>query len=333
MVPVSRRQLLAALGIGATATSLAGLHEAAAGVPADDQVLADLRASLSGLQTVGRLMPPHQLIDPLTGQVGLLHAIRRRAPRALRRDYLVLQAQHADYLSWMAQEAGDPTGSVYWIDRAHQWADQAGWPAMTAYTHVRRSTLASTCASDGRLAIEHAQRALRVVDAPAQVRGLATKQMAYGYALTGHPDACHRVLDRTADLHATATPAEEGSDPALGPNHLSVDVPLMLAQFRATCDVYLGGGEHATTALSSYRTAYGPKARRGAITSARLARAHAQAGDPDRACALALEALETGQVLDSWTTRIELRRALAPLGRWPAREDVAEVRHRITALA
>jgi hypothetical protein len=60
--------------------------------------------------------------------------------------------------------------------------------------------------------------------------------------------------------------------------------------------------------------------------------AHAQAGDPDRACVLAVEALDTGQVLDSWTTRIELRRTLKPLARWPGREDVAEVRHRITTL-
>jgi hypothetical protein len=329
MVPVSRRTLLTALGIGASGASLAGLHEAAAGVPADDQVLAGLRTSFTGLRTAGRFLPPQQLVDPLTGQVGLLHVLLRRAPRALRRDYLVLQAQHADYLSWMVQEAGDPTGSLYWIDRAHQWADQAGWPAMTAYTHVRRSTLASTCAGDGPAAVEHAQRALRA-GPTLMVQAQATKQIAYGHALAGNPDASQRALEQTASLHTTTTAAGEDSDPAIGPT--SVDVSVMLAQFRATCDVYLGGGEDAIAALSSYRTAYGPKARRGAITSARLARAHAQAGDPDQACALAIEALETGQALDSWTTRTELHRALAPLRRWPAREDVTDVRHRITAL-
>jgi hypothetical protein len=125
---------------------------------------------------------------------------------------------------------------------------------------------------------------------------------------------------------------QSGPDPVIGLTSSGVDDQVMPAQFRATCEVYLGGGDRAITALTAYRTAYGPDARRGGVTAARLARAHAQAGDPDRACSLALEALGTGQALDSWTTRIELSRVLAPLNRWPAREDVAEVRHRITTL-
>jgi hypothetical protein len=106
----------------------------------------------------------------------------------------------------------------------------------------------------------------------------------------------------------------------------------LLAQLRATCDVHLGGGEKAIPLQESCRTLYGPGSRHG-ITGARLARAHAQAGDPDQACALALAALSTGDAVDSLSTRVELRRALAPLNRWPARQDVTEVRHQITALA
>jgi transcriptional regulator with XRE-family HTH domain len=331
-VPVSRRTLLAALSIGATSSSLGNMRDAVADLPADEELLTEMTNSLAAWQSAGRIMPPTQLVDPLLGQVAVLDVVRRRAPDHLGRCYTALQAQYAEYLGWMVQESGDLQGASYWIDRAQQWGDQARWAAMSAYGHVRRSMLVSTCTGDGPLAVEHAQRALVTPDAPALVKALAAKQMAYGYALAGRPDACHRALDHAEKLHAGATPHDQGPGPVIGLTSTSIDDQVMLAQFRATCDVYLGGGEHAVAALSSYRTAYGPTARRGVINGARLARAHAQAGDPDRACVLAVEALDTGQVLDSWTTRIELRRTLKPLARWPGREDVTEVRHRVTAL-
>jgi hypothetical protein len=110
------------------------------------------------------------------------------------------------------------------------------------------------------------------------------------------------------------------------------DVHSALAQFRGTCDVYLGGGGRAIPLLESSQVAHGSGSRHHAVNGARMSRAYAQAGDPDQACTLAQQALDTGQALDSLATRVELRRALGPLRRWPERSDVAEVRHRITAL-
>jgi hypothetical protein len=333
MVPVPRRALLTALGVGSTIGALGSVHEATAGVPADEELLADLTDSLCSLQAAGRILPPDRLIDPLIGQVGLLDTVRRKAPRPLGRDYLVLQAQYAEYLSWMVQESGDASGSVYWVDRARQWAEQAEWPAMIAYSHVRRSTIAGTCTGDGLLAVQHAQRVLRM-GAPLMVQAQATKQMAYGYALAGRPNACYRVLDQMADTFDVVSAQAEEPDPLLGLRN--IDVPALVAQYRGTCDVYLGAGERAIPLLGSSQAAHeaaaGSGSRHHAITGARLARAHAQAGDPDRACALALEALGTGGAVDSLSTRTELRRMLPPLDRWPARQDVAEVRNQITAL-
>jgi hypothetical protein len=327
MVPVPRRALLQALGLGAT---VPGLSRATAGLPADEDLLTDLTQSLAALQVAGRVLPPAQVVDPLIGQVALLDAARHRAPRHLRRAYVRLQAQHADYLGWMVQEAGDVAGALFWVDRAQHWAAAAEWPDMVAYSHVRRSMLASTCAGDGRAAVEHAHRASCVPGAPVRVRALAAKQMAYGHALTGDPDACVRALDQTARLLDEAATGKGHPGPTLVVSS-ACDQTLM-AQFRATCDVHLGGGERAVPPLESCRTAHGPGARLGGITGARLARAYAQAGDPDQACALALTALGTGDAVDSLSTRVELRRALAPLNRWPTREDVTEVRHQITNL-
>jgi hypothetical protein len=329
-VPVSRRAVLAALSVGTTAWSLPGLRDAAADVPADEELLAEMTQSLAGLHAAGRVTAPARLIDTLLGQVAILDVVRRRAPQHLGRKCVMLQTQYAETLSWMTQESGDLQKAAYWVDRGGQWAAQAQWPAMNAYAHVRRSALASTFAGDGPAAVGHALHALHLDDVPARVLAQATKQMAYGYALAGNSDACRRALERTGVLLDDACAHGTESDSIIG---LRIDdVQSALTQFEGTCDTYLGGGEHAINLMDQAREQTGPGSRNHAVTGARLARAYAQAGEPGRACALALDALNTGQVLDSMTTRTELHRALAPLNRWPGREDVAEVRHRINAL-
>jgi transcriptional regulator with XRE-family HTH domain len=330
---VSRRALLGALSIGATAGALSDVRNAMIAIPADEELLAEMTHSLRGLQIAERTMPTVKLIDSLVGQVAILDVVRRRAPAHLRRGYVMLAAQYAERLSWMVQESGDLQGAGAWVDRVQVWADQARWSDMVAYAHMRRSMLASTCAEDGSVAVEHAANALRVPGVSARVRGLAAKQAAYGYALLGRPGASRRALEEMVRLFEVTSDQDmdEGTDPIMALRS-GLDTASLLAQYQSTCDVYLGGGEHAITLMGTIRFDSGPD-RGQTINRARLARAHAQAGCPDQACALALDALSSGQVLDSSAARVEMRRALVPLNRWPGREDVAEVRHRVTTLA
>jgi hypothetical protein len=333
MAVLPRRHLLVALGTGGAAGALGDLHTASAALSVDEELLAGLTESLRGLQSAGFSLPPAQLVDSLTGQVALLEVVRGRAPRPLRQGYLRLQAQYARDLSWMVHEAGDPMEALYWIDRAQHWAGLARWPAMTAYAHVQRSTMVSSGSGDGPAAVEHAVQALRTAGAPSQVRGEAAKQLAYGYALAGSADACHRALDLAGRLYDVAAREPAGLESIMSLRATSGAVPGLLAQFRATCDVYLGGGERAVSRLEPGRDVYAPGSRPHAIIGARLAQAYAQAGAPERACALALESLDAARAVDSLSTRNELRRTVTALARWPERDDVAEVRHQVAALA
>jgi transcriptional regulator with XRE-family HTH domain len=333
---VPRRAVLAALSIGTTASALPDLHHALAKVPADEELLAEITQTLSALHAAGRVTSPAGLIDSLIGQVTVLDVVRRRVPVHLRRDYVMLAAQYAENLSFMVQESGDVHGAGAWLDRTQVWAGQARWPDMVAYAHVRRSALAGTCAGDGLAAVEHAANALRVPNSSARVRGLAAASVGYGHALLGRPDATKRALGEMMDLFAITSNRDESAHPGLIATQDMHDPDMasyLLSQVRATCDVRLGGGGSAIRSLTSVRVGTSPDTRRNAVNEARLARAYAQVGDPERACTLALGALDTGQALDSLATRVELRRVLGPLGRWPERSDVAEVRHRITALA
>jgi Helix-turn-helix domain len=329
-VPVSRRELLAALGIGALGGSLLpALQRACAAVVPDEEVLAELEQTLSGLKAAGRIMPPGRLVGPLTAQVALIEALRRRAPDPLGDRYTRLQARYAESLSWMAEEAGDLTAALYWTDRAEHWAQISGWRSMACYAHVRRSMLAISYAGDGLAAVEQAKLALRVPGAPARVLAMACKQVAYGYALAGQPDPSRYALDHTAALFEQAH-ADEPEAHMPGQN--SVDDADLLAIFEATCEVYLGAGHRVIHALEPRMTSIGSGSRRtSAITAAKLAQAYAHAGEPALACGLILATVDTAASVDSLTTRSELRRALPTLDRWPGRDDVREVRHRLAA--
>lgn len=202
---------------------------------------------------------------------------------------------------------------------------------MTAYAHVRRSMLAISYASDGHAAIEQANHALRTPGAPARIRGLAAKQLAYGHALSAHPDATKHALDLTFALFETAD-GEPETGPRIGQH--SVGTADLLAIYHATSEVYLGGGDRAINTLTPRLNDIGDGSpRTHAITSAKLAQAYANADAPDQACNLILATLNANVAVDSLTTRSELRRTLPLLARWPNRDDVTEVRHRLTTLS
>lgn len=200
-VAVSRRELLAAFSIGtASSTLLAALDRAAPSLRADAEMLSGLKSTARTLQAAGRSLLPGRLTGPLMGHIALIDAIRRRAPAPLANDYMTLQIHCAESLSWMAEESGDVHGALYWVDRVQQWASVAGWQAMTAYGHVRRSMLAISHASDGLAAVDQAMIAFRASGLPARIRGLAAKQIAFGFALAGQADQSRKALDHAVQL-------------------------------------------------------------------------------------------------------------------------------------
>ena len=77
----------------------------------------------------------------------------------------------------------------------------------------------------------------------------------------------------------------------------------------------------ASLSSSSLRTA--------TITRAKLARAYANAGQPDGACRVAWETLDAIEQVGSLSARNELRRALPVLNQWHGRSDVQDITHRL----
>jgi hypothetical protein len=322
LMPLPRRELLAALGVGIVGGTLQGKFERALdSIEPDSDLLRYFGEAFNGFQEAARMLPPRRLMDGLLGNIAILDGLRRRAGKRDRVPYSILEARYAESLSWLSEEAGDLPGAIYWIDRASQWAQIANWSAMTHYNFVRRSMIVISFSGDGRRAIEQARNVLDMSDASPRMKGLAAKQMAFGYALARDRDASHHTLDEA--IRWLAQPPRE--DDALLGQRSVVDDDLF-AIFQTTCDIYLGHGALAIPVLEPRLASLSKSSVRTAtITRAKLARAYANTGHPAEACRLSWETLHAIEQIGSLSARSELRRTLRVLDQWHGRSDVQEI--------
>lgn len=334
-MPISRRDLMAGLSIGALGGALADridhllghvdLDDAAAG-----DALAPFERAFAAFSTAARSLPPARLIDAMTGHVALLDRLRRRVPAPRRGVYAIMQARYAESLSWLCEEASDVVRALYWVDRASQWAAAAQWQPMVGYTFVRRSMLVINFTSDGLRAVDAAAPVLHMPEL-SWVRGLAGKQTAMGYALAGQADASARALDEAMRLLA-----RPGRDDEAHLGQRSVAGDDLYAVYQTTCDSYLGQGASVIDLLQPRLDGLTRSSPRTAtISRAKLARAYANAGQPADAARLAWDALDAHDEVGSHSALSEIRRTLRVLRKWDTRADVhseiADLAHRLSS--
>jgi hypothetical protein len=181
VMPLSRREVLAALGLGMTTGGLQDEFERALDcIELNGHVLQFFGDAFRGFKETARTFPPAQLIDGMTGNVAILDGLRRRAIGEDRNRCSVLQAYYAETLSWLSVEVGDLQGAMWWMDRASQWAQAAGWPGMTAWSFVRRSVMVMSFSGDGIRVVDQARPVLEMPQVSPRMKGLAAKQIAYG---------------------------------------------------------------------------------------------------------------------------------------------------------
>jgi hypothetical protein len=325
-MPLSRREVLTALGLGVVTGGLQDEFERALdGIELDGDVLHSLDNAYGAFLDAARVLQPAQLIDAMIGNVAILDGLRRRAASGDRHRYSMLQARYAGTLSWLSEEAGDQSGAVWWIDRASQWAQAAHWSGMTAWGFVRRTAIVQCFSDDGLRVVDQAQPVLDMPQASPRMKGFAAQHIAYGYARAGNRDGSHRALD--AAMGWFAQPIRE-DDAALG--HSIVVGDDHFALYQTSCDIYSGYGARAIPVLEPrLESLAGISFRMATVARAKLAWAYANAGQPAEACRVAWETLDAIEQIDSLGARSELRRAVPVLNRWHGRSDVQDIMHRL----
>lgn len=108
----------------------------------------------------------------MMGNVAILDVLRRRVTGEDRYRCITLQTCYAEWLSWLSEEAGNPQGAMYWIDRTSQWAQATAWSEMAAWSFIRRSSIAQSFSGDGLRIVDHAKLVLDMSQSSPGMKGL-----------------------------------------------------------------------------------------------------------------------------------------------------------------
>lgn len=271
--------------------------------------LRSFRTMFDEMRRAGHAMAPAALLPILIAQTHALRLLARAGGPGVRTEALYLASRFAEYTGWLAQEAGDDRGALWWTDLAVEYATMAGDRDLAAFALVRRG-LVAMYRYDARETIAVAKQA-QAAQCSARVRGLAALREAQGHALAGDYNLCRRRLDRAATLLAAARNADDGRPP-LG----STTVADPVAMVTGWCLYDLGRAREALPYLATEFAAVPAYAHRTrARIGVRYALALVAAGELEHACAVTEGVLDSAIMTDSATVRVDLRRLAQELSR------------------
>nr|WP_236646932.1 hypothetical protein [Micromonospora acroterricola] len=312
-----RRTAMTSVGVGMMSWVLPERSKSHGSV---ETVLPAFRSWLDDFRRLGQCVDPSMIIQMSVVATNTLRALISDSPGSPERSAaLRLASRFAEYTGWMAQEKGDDDASAWWTNRAVEMAASGGDKDLAAYALLRRADL--TLYRDDWVATLSLAQDAQARSGLARVRAHAAQREAQAHALAGDERASRRCLDRSATLMAQSV-TEDVDGPVLGSTTMTDPV----AFATGWCLFDLGHPRDAAEILSAELTRLPASAMRTrARYGARLALAHAQAGDIDQACAVADPVVSDMRLLDSATVRYDLRHLSRILRRWRSQPAVREL--------
>ena len=287
------------------------------------------RALFDQVRRLGQVTGPGLVLPMAIAQTQVVRGMAAAAAGPSEHVALLrLAARYAEFVGWMAQEAGEDRVALGWTRTAAEIAGVAGDPDLSAHVWVRQA-LITLYRGDGVQTVELARRARVGPDVSARIRGLAALREAQGHALEGDYSACRKMLDRGQELLGTESDPASTGEPVLGPTSVSE----MGAVVTGWCLHDLGRPGRAAEVLGPQFARMPETSRRArARYGTRLALAHLAAGEVDRACALIEQLVDVIEAVDSATVRVDLRHFARSLARWRSHRPARDLQSRLPVL-
>jgi transcriptional regulator with XRE-family HTH domain len=323
-VSIDRRGfVLGSLSVGALPAGVAAVSAGASPTP---ELAEHLDQVLLSIKRIAHLHVPADLIPPLVRNAGSAYQAAASASPSLRGRLLRSAAGSASLLGSLHQERADARAAWAWTDRAVEWAQAAGDWTLVAHLTTRRAHLAwwqgdALRTLDLVASVDHAPWPV-----PAQIRATAAQYQARAHALLGDRDACQRSIAEAERRYLV------GGQEAL-PEIVAISAypPDYFTALTAQCYTDLGLGAQAVAIFERHRAA-GSASRWGYLATARLARAHAVAGDPEQAATTAIQALPLATRVGSELTVQHLTHTHTQLAtHWPDVPAVTDLADRLAA--
>ncbi|MFD0275649.1 DNA-binding protein [Kitasatospora sp. NPDC127111] len=326
-VTMPRRALLRSATAAAGATLVAGAASAPAAKPLlspDLHPVENLRQLRKSLVECDNVLGPREVIASAQDHLRLIQQLRREAAGRDRQGLMQVQAEYAEFSSWLYQDSGDHRAAQYWADRALDWSNAAGDHELTVYITARKAQLAGDM-KESLDAIDLAESAQRIAPPGGRLLAMATVYAAHGHALLGDELACQRAYDEALEL-------------VIGPK----DVPVSRGRWleaayveaqRARSLAVLGHYEAAVSGFDQAIRALPASFRRDrGVYLARSAGAQLRAVGPSQAAMTATEALSVAVVTGSGRIFGELASLDGQLQRWATVAEVVQFRQALDSV-
>jgi transcriptional regulator with XRE-family HTH domain len=297
--PVDRRSLLGA-GVGA-ALSVAGAAAPAAAREIDPGLVEHWMKLLRLLDRHTAMFGPHEVLETVRREVGLIARHRQIARGEVRTALLRAEARWSEFASWLSNDTADARGCEAWAVRCLRLGKEAGDHDIVAWLLMWQSELACE-RSDAPRAVAFAQAGRRTPGISDRIRALCAEQEAYGHALAGDGVDCQRSLDYAHGLlrESTASPWDDLGGLQATPYYLLIG--------EARCWLWLRPSKAVEVFEEALRQWPDDRPRSRGVQQARLALACAAANEPDRAASEGMKALGIAQTMKSDVTVRELKR-------------------------
>ncbi len=266
------------------------------------ELIDSLTATLGQLSRTDSLAGPVPVLAAATDQADFVGRLCQVSAGPERHDLLALATRFAEFIGWLHQDDDDLTQAMQWTDRAMDYSQELGDPRLISYVLMRKSNILTDGghSAQGRGLADAALRASG--ELTPRLRALALRQRANAFALLGEADGCARELDLAMD-EVNREPVDLNDDflGYCGPSYVEMEAAncwLQLEQPGKAIPIF-------ESSLGNWPIGHQPRDR--GLCLARLATAHAIAGDLDRAAQAGVESLITLRIAGSGRVLNQLR--------------------------
>jgi tetratricopeptide (TPR) repeat protein len=302
--------------------------------PAGAQTIEGLRNVLSAQVNADAMIGSRFLIDAIRDQAPIIDNACRAARGKDQEPALRFAIEFIEFCGWLHQDSGDFACARSWTNKALDYAMELGDQRLVAYILMRKSNIA-TDAGDPATALGLTNAALANANLlTPRLRSVVLRQRAYSEAamISAFKDTTRdsdfgRDSERAmAEALAGVNQQEEDFAPYCTPSYVEMEIGASL--------LLLGKPNDALSVFEASRTEWSdPKqARDNALCLARLATAHANVGDRDKASVVAKEAISAAEAVGSWRIIAQLATLNSHLAKWKHQSPIDEIVRRLSAL-
>lgn len=270
------------------------------------------------------VLGPREVVATAQEHILMIQDLRRELSGQDRRALLQVQAEYAEFCSWLYQDSGDHRAAQYWADRAVDWARASDDQDLAVYILARKAQLAGDML-DSLDAVDLAASAQNLARPGSRLSAMGAVYGAHGHALLGDERTAQQAYDQALSLLARPPEAPPGRGRWL-------DEAYVVAQ-RARSLSVLGRHREAVSsfdqAIRSLPVTY--RRDRG-VYLARAATAQLHADGPEQAATTAIEALSIAATTGSARIFTELAALDSLLQGWRRVPEVARFRQELDGL-